>query len=872
MNSMLSKLKAKFSRGKGMRNIAISIVILIEILAITTVAVLAWVETVSSIKIKGDGVVDTYIFTDAEIGAGKGTIDMGAYFKQSGDMHFAPASSANGTTMYFPQVQVASTNKYRKGNSSDKNTSYLSATFRVETATNADFFFTKVPSFSALSSDIRVSITTQSVGSNEAPVTQIYALTKGSSSVVNSTTGGTAMVSVEAFADHVKGKGSTARIFSVGADETKVVTVNVWLQKKSTDMNSTMAQDITITDLGIVSSLTPRRVTLVPGSVWNVDTTPTYYSWCWNTGSAGKFFKLTDNGDGSYSFDYDGTYNNISFVRAHNGLTTESPDWNTQVWNQTEDLTIPASPVDPTFFITNMTGGQDNKSKGIWEEPAIVKLDYVNGSEGLGNLSATWSGYTASGNGQPTQILCRGGNSVTITASVNGGYQFDGWYSDAAGTNKMTTPTNASASITAPASGTERTYYAKFSEVVTVTLVKVVDNTNYSSIAAGTMSIASPGTTTTSGSGSSITKTVNKGASVTLSASANAGYTYNGIFTTATGTNAAPTSFTANSSVTYYAQYTKNSYNVTANAYYSTNGSSYYSGTTGGTVRVSTSATGSSSATASVKYGNNVTFIASPANGYTFVGWYDGTGTSATQLSTSTSYTYTLNTAGAVNIYARFVRASDTIIYVTPRANWGDNYYIRLYDEGGNNVSTGTTNGFVKAEYDSLTGYYKATFSSSLSGNFYAILAKDTGYTGQVPSSGGCRGTLGSNYIFGSSITSSSSSLTAYNNQRCIWFIDGTSGNWIAGDCNKTDGGKTIMRVSYASSAYATMTRINNAAWIMEYTSLSNNSTIKFGQNYNNNQTYESNYWSTTVQTSKNQYKATGGAGHSSNGSGSWTN
>lgn len=697
MNSMLSKVKAKFSHGKSMRNIAISIVILIEILAITTVAVLAWVETVSSIKIKGDGVIDTYVFTDAEIGSGKGTIDMGAYFKESGDMHFAPASSANGTTMFFPQV--ASTTAYRKGNSSDKNTSYLSTTFRVKTATNADFFFTKAPSFSALGSDIRVSITTQSEGSNEAPVTQIYALTKGSSQVVNSTTGGTATATVEAFADHIKGKSSTARIFSVGADETKVVTVNVWLQKKSTDMNSVMAQDIKISDLGIVSSLTPRRVTLVPGSEWNKDN-PTYYAWCWNTDTDGKFFKLTDNGDGSYSFDYDGIYKNISFVRAMNDLTTDSPNWDSQVWNQTENLTIPASPVDPTFFITSITGGAGNKSKGIWEEPAIVKLDYVNDSEGLGKLSATWSSYTASGNGQPTQILCRGGSSVTISATANGGYQFTGWYTDAAGTQKAT-PTAASALITSPAKGTEITYYAKFEEVITVTLVKVVDNASYSSVAAGTMSIGATGTTTTSGSGYSITKTVSKGATVTLSATNNSGYTLKGIFTSATGTTTAPTSFTANSSVTYYVQYTINTYNVTAHSRYSTNGTSFSTSdsTTGGTVRLSTSTSGSSFATAyDVKYGSNVTFIASPSNGYTFVGWYNSSGS---QLSTSANYTYTLNTAGDVDIYARFSLSTT-------------NYYL-----------SGWING---AEVTWSNSTYK--FSQGSSSNLYTLTYTFTGHEG----------------------------------------------------------------------------------------------------------------------------------------------
>ena len=700
MNTMLQKLKAKSAR-KGFRNLAISIVILIEILAITTVSVFAWVETVSSIKIFGDGVIDTYVLTDAEIGSGTGIIDMGSYFKQSGNMHLAPASSADGKTMFFPKYDVATNGStsvsttYRKGNVSDKNTNYLSVTFRVKTDTNADFFFTKVPTFSALGSDVRISVTSRSEGSNEAPVTQIYANSKTSSSVVYTTSGSTKVVTPEAFADHVKGKSSSARLFDVAADETKVITINVWLQKKASDMSN--KQDVTITDLGIVSSLTPRRVTLIPTDEWNPSGVTThFYAWCWDATNKApdQLFKLEKDENEHYSFDYNGTYQSVLFFRSSKStLTTENmpSSWNKDnMWNKSENTSIPPSPVDPTFIITSISGGsydgdiQGNKSIGEWVDPATIKLGYVNGqSSSCGTLSATsYIGDTTSTNVMETTsgemhkdtVHAWPGKKIQLKASPKSNYQFVGWYTNPDGTGNAVS-TNATYAPSAPTTATEITYYAKFNEITTITLKKYVDGSE-SSTAAGTISIDS-----TSGTGSSVSKTVEKGSSVKLSASANTGYTLDGIYNVASeGSKLSnPYTFTANTSATYYARFTTNEYNVTAHARHSTDGSSYSSSDTitGGDVRVSGDSTGSSSVTQSVKYKGNVKFVATAKSGYNFVGWYDGTGTSATQLSTSATYTYTLNTASDVNIYARFSKSG---------------FYLTGYINGQD--VTGTTNAF----------------------------------------------------------------------------------------------------------------------------------------------------------------------------------
>ncbi len=110
-------------------------------------------------------------------------------------------------------------------------------------------------------------------------------------------------------------------------------------------------------------------------------------------------------------------------------------------------------------------------------------------------------------------------------------------------------------------------------------------------------------------------------------------------------------------------------YTQRAYAYYTTNGSSYTNGTTGGTVKVTTyqlsgngtgssaSTSASSNASRNAVTGSSVTMTATAASGYTFVGWF--TSTTATSA-TSTNTTYTYNASEAKTMYARFKSSNYT--------------------------------------------------------------------------------------------------------------------------------------------------------------------------------------------------------------------
>lgn len=766
MNSKLKKFAKNLTGKNGIKNLVISIVILVELIAIASVATYAWVETVSSIKITTEATkeleVDTYVFTEADIGEGKGTIDLGGYFKQGGDMHFAPCSSADGRTMYFPKVTSegnayvsSGTGRYRKGSTSDMNTSYLSVTFKLRAAVNADFYFTQVPTFSAQTDNMRVSVTSQSLGSGD-PDTTIYKIADTSNeSMVNSVNGGTTSVSVKKIANHIKGTNKT-KLFSVGAEETKVVTISVWL--KGTSMNSNLPLNISISNFGITSDLTPRHVTLIPTSTWDIaNTTEYYYAWCWQPNKSGVdpnalYGPLTLDENEHYSFTYPGVYDKLLFIRCgRSDLTTAmmANSWSTlNLWNKTGDLSVPASPVDPTYYIKTISGGEydgdiyGNKSTGDWAQPDIVtiKTATVTGMENWGSQTSTsYRGTSVSSSDvleannasnasalHHDTIHALPGKKVRLIASpTNSNYQFVGWYNNSAGTGSALSTSatyDFNASSEAPI---EITYYAKYKEVRKLTLVKCIDGVQTNTTTAvgvGTMTI---GGHTSSADAASYNYTFNKGTSVSFSATAGSGYELDDIYTDSGCTDPAGSSVTLNSNTTYYVNFTRSSYNVTARAYYSTNlGSSYTANnSTGGTVKAGSSNAGATS-TASVKYTQTVQLVAAAASGYDFIGWYDGTGSSATKLSGDATYTYTLNSTSAVSVYARFNQKKTTTIYMTYRGYSKMRVYTWGKTTGKKYNGEWNTSGN-KPTYTGNRGLYSISFDSGFNEDIGIIVSDD---------------------------------------------------------------------------------------------------------------------------------------------------
>ena len=231
------------------------------------------------------------------------------------------------------------------------------------------------------------------------------------------------------------------------------------------------------------------------------------------------------------------------------------------------------------------------------------------GGGGDGGSSTVYRRITFDSNGGSSvdTISVASGRSTTLPTPTRGGYTFDGWYSDSALTNKVSSPYTPAANVT---------LYARWTggssdpDVYTITY-----NTN------GGASVANP--------------SVTPGTAITLPTPVRSGYTFAGWYSDAALTNRVTSPYTPTASVTLYASWTGDgpgdttTYTVT----FDTNG-------------------GSSIANATVEIGSPITLPTPTRSGYTFAGWY----TDAELQNKVSGSTYT-PTAGTT-LYAKWTVAS----------------------------------------------------------------------------------------------------------------------------------------------------------------------------------------------------------------------
>lgn len=240
------KNRLAFCKNKKTRKgFILTMVALVEVLAISVVSVSAWVETISTITIKAEGAkIDNYVYTNADIGSGNGysgkTIDLTKYFRAAGGVHLASASSADGENIFFPikksDVSDFGANSYRCADVNDKNVNYIDFSFNVKVdktfnANHAEFYLDQVPKITIGGADVSGNLVRMAITDTDTQNTVVCGSEASNKNVVSKAEGNQTPETVRAFIDFVVNPESEpTELFRVDKGSSKTINIKVWLQ------------------------------------------------------------------------------------------------------------------------------------------------------------------------------------------------------------------------------------------------------------------------------------------------------------------------------------------------------------------------------------------------------------------------------------------------------------------------------------------------------------------------------------------------------------------------------------------------------------------------------------------------------------------
>lgn len=262
------KNRLAFGKNKKTRKgFILTMVALVEVLAISVVSVSAWVETISTITIKAEGAkIDNYVYTNADIGSGNGysnkTINLAEYFRAAGGVHLASASSADGENIFFPIKNSGASefgvDSYRCADINDKNVNYIDFSFNVKVdktfkADHAEFYLDQVPKITIGGGNVSGNLVRMAITDTDTQKTVVCGYNAGSDNVVNTADGKEVPGKVQAFSDFVVSSESIpTELFRVDKGSSKTINIKVWLQddKATTEY---AGKTVSISDVKIVT-------------------------------------------------------------------------------------------------------------------------------------------------------------------------------------------------------------------------------------------------------------------------------------------------------------------------------------------------------------------------------------------------------------------------------------------------------------------------------------------------------------------------------------------------------------------------------------------------------------------------------------------
>lgn len=636
--------KEKFAIGKKSgkekrKSLILSIVALVEVLAIAIVSVSAWVETISTIKLDlNNGTIDNYVFTNANIGYGNGydgkTIDLTKYFRQAGDVHLASATSANGTDVYFPTLTANGepSATYRKATVNDKNVNYIDFSFNVTAkGTKASFYFEKIPTIKVNDADadeekLRVSFVCD--GSN----TVVCGKSDSTAEVVSGTNLNIkGQENVKSFGSYT---GSTAEspLFTVPADsKPHKVTMRVWLQDDSRKTKYA-GQTVTIDNFKLITQ-SPQageltfydKTTGDPslGAGWATKNNRAIWI---NQAGKSEYKKLSKDSSGNYFIKLGSDYTDnpnatVTFYSCESTVTSNPQNSYVAKWTTTLQTAVDA---DSQTFTAYGYKDSSNNGYGTWGEVQKILLS----SEDASTLPMT----QVDGKYLAVDMYVQGSSTpIAMTFEPNDNASLSGWVaylpnpnSDAAhsitfkftynGKDYSVSAPNRNSSVNYVITSQNTGYWAPPAIVSVYSTCKDEKDNN-----------ASMGTVSVTGGMDGATRVkVTKGTTVTLNATPTDSnkYRFIGWYSDpefkapVTLSNGAYPANDTSAEHKFYAKFQRQ-YKVEAKAV----SDGAVANSTGGTVKISGGEAGAYTA-GSYLEGQDTSITATPKEGYDFKGWY----------------------------------------------------------------------------------------------------------------------------------------------------------------------------------------------------------------------------------------------------------
>ncbi len=636
--------KEKFAIGKKSgkekrKSLILSIVALVEVLAIAIVSVSAWVETISTIKIDlNSGTIDNYVFTNANIGYGNGydgnTIDLTKYFRQAGDVHLASATSANGTDVYFPTLTANGepSATYRKATVNDKNVNYIDFSFNVTAkGTKASFYFEQIPTIKVNDADadeekLRVSFVCD--GSN----TVVCGKSDSTAEVVAGTSlKNTEQENVKSFGLYT-GLTAESPLFTVPADSTPhKVTMRVWLQDDSRDTKYA-GQTVTIDNFKLITQ-SPQageltfsdKTTGDPslGAGWATKNNRAIWI---NQDGKSEYQKLSKDSSGNYFIKLGSDYTDnpnatVTFYSCESTVTSNPQNSFVAKWTTTLKA---ADDADSQTFTAYGYKDSSKNGYGTWGEVQKILLS----SEDASTLPMT----QVDGKYLAVDMYVKGSSTpIAMTFEPNEKELLSGWVaylpnpnSDAArsitfkftynGKDYSVSAPNRNSSVNYVITSQNTGYWAPPAIVSVYSTCKDEKDNN---AVMGTVSV-------TGGMDGATSVKVTKGTTVTLNATPTDSNKYRFIGWYSDPEFKAPVTlsngtYTANDTSAEHKFYAKfqRQYKVEAKAVSDGN----VANSTGGTVQISGGEAGAYTV-GSYLEGQNTSITATPKEGYDFKGWY----------------------------------------------------------------------------------------------------------------------------------------------------------------------------------------------------------------------------------------------------------